>query len=406
MALIASILSKFDDSGIKHAKKAFGGLKGTIGALGVGIGLKALTDGLLDAAKAASADQKSMQLLNNQLKRNAGATAGQIKQNDKFIDTLSNQVGIVDDELRPAMGQLVRATGSVSQSQKLLRLALDASAATGKPLNTVTRALSNAFVGNKTQLTRLFPALKESKDLFGDLQRQVAGTAEQQATPFSKFSVALDNLKEQLGTIILPYLVDFMDTLMQPGGMIDQIGQFFEQASNPKTEVGKAFRELGDTVKLTGANIQALFGLMDPNGKGNAMNGFASFLKGVSDTLGTITDGLTMTAGVMEAIGSGNFGRALDLLNADVGVAAKAVREKTSTEVAKANIYKGMRDVAYGEGYGKYAKGLSRQMAIQQQQQVVVNVQSADPKAVVDAISKYVKQNGAVPGAWSLNGRG
>jgi len=405
MALIASILSKFDDSGIKKARKSFGGLKGAIGALGIGIGLSQITNGLLDAAKAASADQKSMQLLNNQLKRNAGATASQIKQNDKFIDTLSNQVGIVDDDLRPAMGQLVRATGSVSQSQKLLKLALDASAATGKPLNTVTRALSNAFVGNKTQLTRLFPALKESKNLFADLEKQVGGTAQQQATPFSKFSVALDNLKEQLGTIILPYITQFIDDIMKPGGMIDQVGKFFEQASNPKTEVGKAFRELGETVKLTGKNIEALFGLMDPNGKGNAMNGFASFLKGVSDTLGLITDGLTVTAGVMQAIGSGNFGRALDLLREDIGVGAKAIRERTSTDVARQNIYKGMRDVSYGEGYGAYAKGLSRQMAIQQQP-ITINVQGADPKAVVDAVSRYAKQNGGVPGAWSLTKKG
>ena len=63
-----------------------------------------------------------------------------MQQNDKFIDTLSNQVGIVDDDLRPAMGQLVRATGDTAKSQKLLRLALDASAVSGKPLNTVARA--------------------------------------------------------------------------------------------------------------------------------------------------------------------------------------------------------------------------------------------------------------------------
>ena len=92
MALIASILSKFDDSGIRKAKSSFGGLKAALGAVGIGFGLKAITDGLLDAAKAASADQKSMQLLNNQLRRNANATDAQIKANDKFIDTLSNQV--------------------------------------------------------------------------------------------------------------------------------------------------------------------------------------------------------------------------------------------------------------------------------------------------------------------------
>ena len=199
-------------------------------------------------------------------------------------------------------------------------------------------------------------------------------------------------------------LHDFVDELMKPGGMIDQVGAFFEQVANPKTEVGKAFAELGETVKLTGANIAALFALMDPKGKGNAMSGFANFLKTVSDILGTITDGLTMTAGAMSAVFSGDFGRALELLNADVGVAAKAVRERTSVEAAKADIYKGMRDVSFGEGYGKYAMGLSRQQAIQQQQ-IIIQVQNADPKAVVDAVSRYAKNNGGVPGAWSLTPR-
>ena len=118
MPVIVNLLSKFDDSGIKKAKKSFGGLKATLGAVGIGLGIKALADGLLDAAKAASADQKSMQLLNNQLKRNANATDDQIKQNNDFIDTLSNQVGIVDDELRPAMGKLVRATGDTQKSYR------------------------------------------------------------------------------------------------------------------------------------------------------------------------------------------------------------------------------------------------------------------------------------------------
>ena len=68
MSVIVKLLSKFDDSGIRKAKSSFGGLKAALGAVGIGFGLKAITDGLLDAAKAASADQKSMQLLNNQLR--------------------------------------------------------------------------------------------------------------------------------------------------------------------------------------------------------------------------------------------------------------------------------------------------------------------------------------------------
>ena len=446
MALIASILSKFDDSGIKHAKKSFGGLKGAIGALGVGIGLKQITDGLLDAAKAASADQKSMQLLNNQLKRNAGATAGQIKQNDKFIDTLSNQVGIVDDELRPAMGQLVRATGSVSQSQKLLRLALDASAATGKPLNTVTRALSNAFVGNKTQLTRLFPALKESKDLFADLEKQVGGTALQQADPFSKFSVAMDNLKEKLGTVILPYLVDFIDTMMKPGGAIDQVSKFLDDVSNPKTEAGKTFIQIKDAVASTIQGVKDFFAIF---GDGDAVKGFGNVASNLIKALPALLalKGILMLASAGKSIanlakaiglmtGAGAAGDGTDLIGGKrgkgfninklsiAGVASVAITSQLATLEAtnaaqqtidpqlkkkglSANLtaatFTGSMAIPRKVGATDFREML---FGIPAKPNVVVNVQSADPKAVVEAINKYVKQNGSVPGAWSLNGRG
>ena len=37
--------------------------------------------------------------------------------------------------------------------------------------------------------------------------------------------------------------------------------------------------------------------------------------------------------------------------------------------------------------------------------QVNIHVHSADPKAVVDAVTKYVKSNGSVPSAWGTGNR-
>ena len=62
MAVVLPVVSKFDDSGIKAAKKAFGGLssslKGTLGAIGVATSLVGITNALKDASKAA--DRKSV----------------------------------------------------------------------------------------------------------------------------------------------------------------------------------------------------------------------------------------------------------------------------------------------------------------------------------------------------------
>ena len=392
---------------------------------------------MLDAAKAAAADQKSMQLLNSQLRRNANATEAQVKANDKFIDTLSNQVGIVDDELRPAMGQLVRATGNTEKAQKLLRLALDASAATGRPLNTVTRALSNAFVGNRTQLTRLFPALKESKDLFADLEKQVGGTALQQADPFKKFNVAMDNLKEKLGAVILPYLVDFIDTMMKPGGAIDQVGKFLEDVSNPKTEAGKTFLQIKDAVSQTIGVVKEFFAFF---GDGDAAKGFGNVAKSLISALPALLalKGIMMLANAGKSIA--NLAKAIGLMTGAKGVPGatpvvagaggktllqKALGIPVVGSVAAIALTPGStsqagmtpEELAADYQRRKSAPAPARQtnffdragllssMKPQPTNNVTINVQGADPKATVDAVSKYVKQNGAVPGAWSLSGR-
>ncbi len=435
MSAILKLLSKFDDSGINKAKKSFGGLKTALGAVGIGFGLKAITDGLLDAAKAASADQKSMQLLNNQLRRNAGATNAQVKANDKFIDSLSNQVGIVDDELRPAMGKFVRVTGDTAKSQKLLRLALDASAETGKPLVSVSDALSKAFVGNKTQLIRLFPALKESKDLFGDLEKIVAGRAIEQADPFAKFNVAMDNLKEKLGAVILPYLVDFIDTMMKPGGAIDQVGKFLDDVSNPKTEAGKTFIQIKDAVAQTIDGVKEFFALF---GDGDAVKGIGN----VASNLVKALPALLALKGIMTLASAGksiaNLAKAIGLMTGAKGVtggvpgvagaaggavlmnvASVAITSQAATLTAASIAQEGINKQLGKTGQtslltaatftGTQAIPFTRSsdlrealFGMKRQPTTVVNlnVQNADPKATVDAVSKYVKQNGGLPGAW------
>ena len=417
MAVIVKLLSKFDDSGIRKAKSSFGGLTKAFGAVGIGLGLKAITDGLLDAAKAASIDAKSMQLLNNQLVRNANATKAQVAQNNKFIDTLAMQVGIADDELRPAQARLARATGSTEKSQKLLKLALDASAVSGKPLAKTSADIAKAFNGNTTSLIRLFPELRKSKDLFADLEKIVSGAAEEQADPFARMNVALGEMQEKLGAIVLPIVLDFIDTMMEPGGAIDQVGQFFEAVTNPKTDVGKAFREFGKTVTLVGANLEALFGLMDPKGKNNAMSGFANALMGISDIIAEISDGLLVLAVAMQKLFEGNFGESGALFAARTDIGARAIRNNmTVADTIKAINAETLKtgfgtiiDNAVGDRagttenviFGSPTTKIPRVPSVLRQNgttnNVTINVQGGDPKVLVDTLGKYIKQNGGLP---------
>lgn len=430
MSVIIKLLSKFDDSGIKHAKKGFNSLNKTLGAVGIGLGLKQLTSGLMDAAKAASMDQKSTQLLNNQLKKNAGATSAQTKQNDKFIQSLSEQVGIVDDDLRPAQARLARATGSVSKSQELLQLALDASAVSGKPLAIVSGALAKAFNGNTGALTKLFPELKKSKDLFGDLRKEVEGSAAQQADPFGVLNVALDNLKEKLGKAILPILVDFIHTMMKPGGAIDQVGKFLDDVSNPKTEAGKTFLDIKKAVAQTIGGVKDFFALF---GNGNAMKGFAN----VATQLVKMLPALIALKGIMMLASAGKAIQSLvtamtviqgkgAIPTSPGGGVPPVVAPGAGVATKGTSLFSGMAGIKVlsflklapmiGIGMGGKISGdeinpatgktwkqtfidsaKAKQANQTPQTNVTINVQGADPKATVDVLKKYLKQNGSLP---------
>jgi hypothetical protein len=424
MAVIIKLLSKFDDSGLRKAKSGFSGLTKSLGAIGIGFGLKQMTDGLLDAAKAASIDAKSMQLLNNQLVRNANATDAQVVANNKFIDTLALQVGIADDLLRPAQARLARATGSTAKSQELLKLALDASAVSGRPLESVSTALAKAFNGNTTSLKRMFPELSKSKDLIGDLTKSVKGAAQEQADPFGRMNVAFGELQEKLGGIILPYILDFIDTMMKPGGAIDQVGKFLEDVSNPKTEAGKTFIQVKDAISGAVTAVKEFFAFF---GDGDAVKGFGNIAKSLIEMLPALLalKGIMMLASAGKSIAS--LVTAMSIIagktptptgvppvaaiNPITGIAVTSqaatlaastiAQNQVNTQAAKTgqtfnlvnSTFTGTMALPRATGATNFRDAFLGKPA----PNITVNVQGGDPKILVDTLKRYVKQNGSLP---------
>jgi len=426
MSVIIKLLSKFDDSGLKKAKSGFGGLGKALGAVGIGFGIKAIADTLLDAAKAASADAKSTQLLNTQLVKNAGATKAALTQNDKFIETLSLETGIMDDDLRPAMGKLARATGDVDKAQELLALSLDAATVAGKPVDTVAQAMSRAFAGNRTALVKLFPTLKTSKDLFGDLEKIVGGAAIQQADPFMKLNNSMDILKEKLGVVVLPTLISFVEEISKPGGAIEVVGKFFDDLANPKTDVGQTFVEIKDAVGEVIESVKTFFGYF---GDGDAVEGF----KNIATSLITMLPALLALKGIFMLASAGksiaNLAKAIGLMTGASAVGGgpdviagggKNPKGKGKFPLLGGGALLSLGAVLSLSGDTMSRDGLSdEQRAVKNQldreakrpfygsfpglpqrptnQNITINVTNADPKATVDALGKYIKQNGSLP---------
>ena len=161
-----------------------------------------------DSVKAFADNQKQVALLTATL-NNLGQGFRALQVN-AFIDHLQLATGVSRDELIPAFQGLFIATGDATKAQNALQLAMDVSAGTGKDLNTVQVALSKAYLGNTTSLTRLGAGL--SKDILktGDMNKitkQLALTfkgdagvaAESFAGKMARLQVSTKEVEETIG---------------------------------------------------------------------------------------------------------------------------------------------------------------------------------------------------------------
>jgi phage-related protein len=232
-------------------------LKAAIGA----VTFVAVIKGLTDAAKAASEDEIAQNKLALQIKTSTDATDAQIKSNEDFISATSRSTGVLDDVLRPALANAVRGTGDLKKGQDLLKIALDGAAATGKPLDTVLAALTKSFNGNNSALYKLAPQLKTTKGGIEDFAKSVSGAAGTSASPFAKFSVALNEAKETIGKAFLPVIQQLIQVL---GPLIDKVAPTLAKLISGLapifTELVKALQPLID--KLLPPIINLLSALM------------------------------------------------------------------------------------------------------------------------------------------------
>ena len=228
MAINIPIVTAFTDKGIQEAEKAFG----KFGKTGVLVGAAfaavstAVVAGLGLSVKAASEDQRSQELLEKQLYNTIGASEKTTKATEDFVGQMELATGVADNQLRVALGNLVRSTGDLTTAQDLLGLSLDISTATGKDLESVSIALAKASMGQFTALGKLGIPLddniKKTKD-FSKVQealdKQFGGASAAAADTFggqlARLGTVWDNLTESIGYAIInnKYVKDALSLL-------------------------------------------------------------------------------------------------------------------------------------------------------------------------------------------------
>ena len=276
MAINIPIVTAFVDKGIQEAEKAFG----KFGKTGVLVGAAfaavstAVVAGLGLSVQAAVEDQRSQELLEKQLYNTLRASEKTTKATEDFVGQMELATGVADNQLRVALGNLVRSTGDLTTAQDLLGLSLDISTATGKDLESVSIALAKASMGQFTALGKLGIPLdeniKKTKDfsqIQATLDKQFGGASATAADTFggqlARLGTVWDNLTESIGYAILNnmYVKDALGLL--PDAADKAIKAFGEQGL---TGAFGVFLDnmgiVGAYVKMWGASVVHEYNLM------------------------------------------------------------------------------------------------------------------------------------------------
>lgn len=258
MAILVKIISQYDPKGSRKAESAFQSLTRSAKTVGLAVGAAAaaIGKGLYEAVQAAAEDQKSFEQLAQSMRNVTKASDALIQSTDKQLGKMSMAAGIADDKLRPAFSNLLRATGSVTLSQKGLTAAMDLSVATGKDLDAVSLAVGKALNGQTTALFKMLPGLRgvvdegsSAAEILAAINSQVGGAAEANAKTFAgslqRMRVIFGEMVETVGGAFLPVLVrvaDFLNTtLIQyftylSENVMPRVSEVFERLSTAFTE--------------------------------------------------------------------------------------------------------------------------------------------------------------------------
>jgi hypothetical protein len=437
MAIYLPIISEFKSTGIDRAKKEFKSLEG-VGAktgfilkksfLPATAAVTAMAAGLFDAAKGAMEDEAASSELARTLRQTAGATDAVVASTEDWISEQGKLLGITDSELRPVLAKLSRATGSVARSQELANKAMDIAVATGKPLGTVTDALTKALGGNMTALGRLAPEFREMvkegasfDDIMAEMAITMGGAASEAANTaegrFKRLGIALDETKESIGAALMPVIEAVLpllekfatwaqnnpQTFMIIAGAIGALAVSVMAANVAMALFASPIAAIAAGIVLVGAALTAAYFRFDGFRKivdlvfsglkwyiGQAISQFQSMLAVVKTVFNGIASLWNNTLGklsikIPDIPGLPGRGQSFSIpkipMLANGGIIDRATLAVVGESGPEAVIpLDRLGSMGYGGGNN-----------------VTINVHGGDPNAVVDALRRYMRTNGAVP---------
>ena len=283
------------------AKSISKGINTALGAIGIGFSLNFLVDQFKESTKAAIEDQKSKVLLTKALKDNLKVTDQQVDSIEQFISKTQIATSVADDQLRPAFAKLAIGTKDTSEAMRLMNIALDVSAGTGKNLDTVVQAMSRALSGSETALLRLVPSIKGAEDPMKALEETFKGAAEAAANtdPYARMQIIFGEMQEQIGTALLPILEDFSEWLATPEGQ-EKLQEIVDGIVNMVTEFSNFLTYLDQEVM---PGLEMLTGEQGIGAVVTAITGIVTAIGVAKIAFALFTAGNPVLAGILAGLG-------------------------------------------------------------------------------------------------------
>lgn len=228
---------------------------GRTAALGLAAALTAAAAAGGALASSAAEDDLAARRLEFQIQRVTDATDRQVDSVERWISRQGKQLGVTDDELRPALSRLVATTQDVEKSQRLTALAMDVSAGTGKSLESVTMALVRAQNGSIGGLGRLGVKTKDAAGETLSLQRvtkqlsdtysgSAAAAADTAAGRYGRLKVQMGELGEEIGARVLPYATRLARWALDMLPRVERLGKTLARNLGPPlSQVGAFIRD-------------------------------------------------------------------------------------------------------------------------------------------------------------------
>jgi hypothetical protein len=435
VAINIPIISSLDTKGFDKAKREFSQLEGVgakssyaikKAAVPAAAAIGGLAVVLGDATKAAMEDAASQAELARTLRTSTGATDKAVAATEDWITKQGQLLGFTDDELRPALAGLSRATGSIEKAQKAAGLAMDISAAKGVSLETVTKALEKAYGGNLTALGKLDPAVRDmvkggaSLDevmakLSGTFSGSAKTAAETTAGQFKRLGIAMNETKESIGTALLPVIEAALPFLQKFGAWAqDNPGAFVAIAGAiggvalAITAVNIAmalnpFSAIAAGIALLVAGVVVAYNKFEGfrNVVRNVVNGIASYFEFMVNAwitaINVVIRGINLVKPGKDIVSLSkvSFGPVIGAEGRGPSGADKS-RLDTIPAMAAGGIVNSATLALIGEKGPEAVIPLDR-MGSMGNTNVTINVNGGDPNTVVDALRRYMRANGSVP---------